>query len=307
MRCQIIRKTAQLLILMILFMTTPIFSQVESNLDVRQILILNAYHHGLSWTDDSTRAEMDGIKSNYPGDVRFYVEYMDWKEHPTNAQLDLIYNQMAYKYKNVAFDLIITSDDAALEFVLAHREALFGESPIVFNGVSEERLKTLLSGIENITGVVETVDVEKTIHLATELNPKMETFYVIYDQTESGKSMGKTVVAEIQEQLPQVNVSEITDLTIEEIVNKVSTFRSEDSVLMTAYYTDIEGRNINFEDMIEKVSTNTPAPVFSIYDFAMGTGALGGTLLSATLIGERTAELAVSILKIGRASCRETV
>ena len=62
MRCQIIRKTAQLLILMILFMTTPIFSQVESNLDVRQILILNAYHHGLSWTDDSTRAEMDGIK-----------------------------------------------------------------------------------------------------------------------------------------------------------------------------------------------------------------------------------------------------
>lgn len=278
-------------------MTTSIFSEANPNPnDVRQILILNAYHYGLSWTDDSTRAEIEVIKSNYPGDVRFYVEYMDWKEHPTPDQLDLIYDQMMYKYKDVLFDLIITSDDAALEFALSHREALFKNVPIVFNGVSEERLESLLNGVTNITGVVETVDVEKTIHLATQLNPEMETFYVIYDQTESGRSMGKTAVAAIQNQLPHVNVSEVTDLAIDEIVSIVSTFRPEDSVLMTAYYTDVEGRNIDFEDMIEKVSTYSPAPVFSLYEFAMGTGALGGTLLSATLIGERTAELALAVL-----------
>lgn len=293
MYCKIIEKIAILLTITILLITSPIFSEVTH---VQNILIINSYHYGLSWTDDATLAEIDYIKSNYSGDVKIYVEYMDWKEHPTKAHLDLFYSQMAYKYKEVSFDLIITSDDAALEFALSHRASLFNNAPMIFNGVSEERSKTLLEGIPKITGVVETVDVDKTVQLATQLNPSMTAFYVIYDQTESGKSMGKTAIETIQKQLPHVAVYDITDLSIDEIVDRVSQFQPTDSVLMTAYYTDINGRNINFEDMIEKVSHHSPAPVFSLYDFAIGKGALGGTLLSARLIGERTGALAVDIL-----------
>lgn len=277
-------------------MLTPTFAVDDANNDFRHVLILNAYHHGLSWTDDATQAEIDTIKANYPGDVRFYVEYMDWKEYPTSEQIELFYEQMAYKYEEKLFDLIITSDDAALEFTLAHRDTLFKGAPIVFNGVSEARLETLVQDVPDITGVVETVELEKTIQLATQLNPQMQTFYVVYDQTESGRSMGQTAVETIRKLLPNVHVSVITDLSIEGILDAVSLIQPQDSVLMTAFYTDIEGQNINFEDMIEKVSTHTSAPVFSLYDFALGTGALGGTLLSATLIGERTAELAVDIL-----------
>jgi diguanylate cyclase (GGDEF)-like protein/PAS domain S-box-containing protein len=262
----------------------------------KNILIINSYHHGLSWTDDSTNAEINKIKSGYSGDVKFYVEYMDWKEHPTEETLILFEDLMAYKYEDMNIDLIIASDDAAFEFILEKRGKLFGDIPIVFNGISESSFESLVTIEDNFTGVLEIVDIKTTLEMAQMVNPVLDTFYIIYDETESGRAMGEAAAIEVHRTLADIEVVKITSLSIEDIISFVSSLESKDSILMTAYYTDVHGMNINFEDMIQKVSESTSAAVFSLYDFALGKGALGGNLLSGKLIGERTAELAIEIL-----------
>jgi len=262
----------------------------------KHVLIINSYHRGLSWTDDSTVSEMNTIRSGYKGDVKFYVEYMDWKEHPTEEMKRLFKEQIAYKYKDILLDVIIAGDDAAFSFTLDNRESLFGDTPVIFQGISESSYKTLVKERINLTGVIEIVDIETTIEVAQMVNPNMSTFYIIHDQTESGRSMGNVAANQVRVLYPKLNVVIVTDQSIEEIIKFVGSLTSKDSILMTAYYTDINGENIDFEDMIEKVSESTSAAVFSLYDFAIGTGAIGGNLLSAHLIGERAGELAIDIL-----------
>ncbi|MBE0451675.1 MAG: diguanylate cyclase, partial [Clostridia bacterium] len=125
------------LVIIFIFMLMTLQSEANYAVVHKNILIINSYHHGLSWTDDSTNAEINTIKSGYSGDVKIYVEYMDWKEHPTEETLILFEDLMAYKYEDMNIDLIIASDDAAFKFALEKREKLFGDVPIIFNGISE--------------------------------------------------------------------------------------------------------------------------------------------------------------------------
>ncbi len=283
-----------------LFILTILLVSLQSNTDYatthKNILIINSYHHGLSWTDDLTNAEIDTIKSGYSGDVKFYVEYMDWKEHPTDETLVLFEELLAYKYENVPIDLIIASDDAAFDFVLKHREKLFGNVPVVFNGISESSYEDLITDESNFTGVLEIINIKTTLELAKMVNPDLDTFYIIYDETESGRAMGAAVAIEVHKTLPDIEVIKISNLSIEDIISFVTSLGSKDSILMTAYFTDVHGRNINFEDMFNKVSESTSAAVFSLYDYAIGKGAIGGNMLSGKLVGERTGELALKIL-----------
>lgn len=262
----------------------------------KTILIINSYHYGLSWTDDSTAAEIRTIKEQFSGEVRFFVEFMDWKEHPTKENVSAFQSAIELKYKPEKLDLIIASDDAALEFVVNNRNSLFKDVPIVFHGVSESSFDALVHDPSAMTGVLEIVDIQTTLEIAMMVNPEMTSFYVVYDETESGKAMGETAASEIKKHYPDIDVIILTGLSIQEIVERVEKLSESDSILMTAYYTDCLKQNINFEDMIRKVSEATPAAVFSLYDFALGNGALGGNLLSASLIGERAGELAVQIL-----------
>jgi diguanylate cyclase (GGDEF)-like protein/PAS domain S-box-containing protein len=273
----------------------------------KNILIINSYHHGLSWTDDSTKAEIETIKTGYSGDVKFFVEYMDWKEHPTDETLILFEEMLTYKYENLSVDLIIASDDAAFEFILKHREKLFGDVPVIFNGISESSFDELVTDEKNLTGVLEIVDIKTTLEMAQIINPDLDTFYIIYDETESGRAMGEAAAVEVHKTLTDIEVIKLSNLSIEEIVSFVASLDNKDSILMTAYYTDVHGKNINFEDMIEKVSASTSAAVFSLYDFALGKGAIGGNLLSAKLIGERSGELAIAILSGADADSLEFV
>lgn len=285
-----------MLIVVINFYSPIAFTQAQTG-EQKSVLIINSYHHGLSWTDDSTNAEIDTIKKTYGGDVRFYVEFLDWKEHPTDETLALFAQLMAFKYEKTSIDLIIASDDAALSFVLQNRAKLFSNIPVIFHGISESSYASLVKSTDkNLTGVLEIVDIKATLEVAMMVNPDMKRFYIVHDQTESGKAMGEAAASEIADHYPQIEAVIVTDKTIEAIVDFVSMLSPNDSVLMTAYYTDVNGRNINFEDMIEKVSDATPAAVFSLYDFALGNGALGGTLLSAKLIGNQAGLLATEIL-----------
>lgn len=263
----------------------------------KQILLLNSYHPSLKWSEDLSNGVMQTITSNYPKDVKFYVEYMDWKEFPSEEMVSRFNELMQLKYAKRQLDLVIVSDDAALSYAVTHREELFSDVPIVFTGVNDGSYHELVKERINMTGVFETVEIEDTIKIAKMVNPDVENMYIIYDQTESGKAMGKAIEEAVEDHYPEINTIMVTDMSIQAIENYVAKIHSKDAIMTTAYYEDVIGQTIDFEDMIEKICRATNAPVYSIYDFAIGHGAIGGNMLSPALMGERVADISVRILR----------
>ena len=184
------KKLSFLLLLMLIFIfRTPLPALADEPED-GNILILNSYYRGFTWTDD----EVDGILSSMSEqkwDYQISIEYMDWKRYPTQENLRNFYNMMKMKYASKDIDVIVCTDDAAFQFALTYRKELFSNAPVVFSGINTEGLVQIAKGQDNYTGVMEEINPEGTIRAALAINPKIRNIYLVYDNTESGLSTGK--------------------------------------------------------------------------------------------------------------------
>lgn len=120
-----------LLLFLLLFAFNPRPATAEEANKVYNILILNSYHQGLVWSMEESEGILNTL-SDSGINISPLVEYIDWKNYPTQENLDYLYEYYAYKYKNKSIDIIITTDDKALEFALEHRKDIFSDAPVVF-------------------------------------------------------------------------------------------------------------------------------------------------------------------------------
>lgn len=94
------------------------------------------------------------------------IEYMDSKRLYDKTSVALFYQSLSYKiHHRPPYNLIITSDDNALNFLLHYGDKLFPKIPVVFLGLNNKDLAIELASHPNpqISGVVEAVSVEKNI------------------------------------------------------------------------------------------------------------------------------------------------
>lgn len=262
------------------------------------ILILNSYHQGLEWTHDQTDGILQKLQSH--GEQQIYVEYLDWKRYPTLDNLNNQFDYLQAKYTGQQLDLIITTDDMALKFALAHRGEIFANAPIVFSGILENSAQELLQGQERVTGVYEILDSEGTIRLALAINPQVKHIYVLNDLSESGLACGDDVFAAVR----KINGEEARGLvahslaysTINEILHKVSALDNDSIVLLGSYNMDSTGLILSTEDVASEVSRSSSVPIYSLYEFLLDSGVTGGSLLSGRVQGEHAADQALKIL-----------
>lgn len=271
----------------------------DQNHDLNQphknILLLNSYSQGLAWTRDQDLGVIETIKESY-SNSSIFVEDMDWKNYPQGTNLEYLKEYYKYKYQNKKIDIIITTDDIALTFALSNRKEIFSNAPLVFSGVNKEGLFQINRRYNNFTGVVEVIDPVETVKIAMKINPSLKNIYVLFDNSESGRSTGKIVLDKIKEMDLSLNIITLNDLSFGELIEKVKAIGDDSIILITTYYSDGDGHIIEFDSASREVSTNSKAPVYHLYDFGMNNGAIGGDLLSGSLNGAKAAKLASRIL-----------
>lgn len=267
---------------------------IEDARPKKNILILHSYNEGLAWTSDQNTGIIETIEKEYPN-ASTYVEYMDWKNYPTSSILSYLTDYFEFKYKHKQLDLIITTDDAAFKFALLNRKQLFSDAPIVFSGVNQENISEIAGGYNNYTGVIEKIDPTETFRIALRINPRLKKVYVVFDNSESGLSTGNLVMDKAKD----MNLEPIpmNRMSFQEILQQVSKLDNTSIVFFATYYSDGNGKMLEFNLAAREISKYSSVPLYHQYDFGLNKGAFGGELLSGRLCGNYAAELAVRILK----------
>lgn len=259
------------------------------------ILILHSYHNGFLWTDTI----QEGIEKNLVStekNIVYYTEYLDWKRFQDVGNIQMSYEHYKYKYRNTRIDVIITSDDAALDFALKYREELFSDAPIVFSGIFEERAQNILHANDNITGVIEEVDPVNTMKYAININPNINKVYLICEKTESGIAIENMLINTLRNNFSNLEVVSLSNESLEDIETIVQTVEPNSILFMGAYNRDQSGKHFGSEILVGRISKSSKVPLYTVYDYMFGTGAIGGSLLSGHLQGENAAKLAAEIL-----------
>ena len=290
-----------LLLLILLQMAQPVLAAPEPTSDLAvhasfEVLILNSYHPGYSWTESLEDTLMGSLKTQFPG-IDISSEYLDWKRHPDEANIALLLPLMRERYGDSSLDLVLTTDDAALTFALDNREQLFRDVPVVYCGVTPENARFVQASQRNVTGVAEQFDIRGTIGAALTVKPETKQVVLVYDNMETGVLLGMEAEKNLRELAPSCEVVHWNMLSADEIRKKAQVLSEDAIILFMAYNRDANGLSLTMDQFGEMMFKDASVPVFSVHDFMMGHQVLGGSVLSGPRHATVAAGLAGQVLE----------
>ena len=265
-------------------------AQVKKN-----VLILNSYHQGYKWTDDITRGILSALAPE-SGDTRIFIEYMGTKWVKGAPYFEALRNIMKLKFAKTRFDLIISSDNDAFNFLRKYRDDIFGRVPTVFCGVNYLNASEL-EGLELFTGISETADIKECLELALRLHPLTKKILIIGDNTISGRRVREEIDRVIPLFKGRVRFEFEPDKAMEKIEQDVASLSKDALIFYTFYLRDESGRFYEFDESISRICRHSKVPVYGAWDFNLGLGMVGGKLTSGFDQGSEAGRMALRILR----------
>jgi len=268
--------------------TTKALAQTQR----KQILFINSYHPGYKFSDDISRAFSTIF--NEQGNIDLRIEYLDTKRISDAEYLNQMYQLFLYKYKNVKLDLILSSDDGALNFLFQNADSLFPQVPVVFVGANYFDLARL-QGHPQFTGISEEADIAGTIDVALKIHPNTRNIIVVNDTSVTGKNVHREF-DRIVSKYPQISFQFLEDITMSDMRQQIGKLSKDSLVLLTIFFIDKAGALFEYDQFSTLVAASSSVPVYGAWDFSLGFGIVGGKLTSGYTEGERGAKLAMRIL-----------
>ncbi len=261
----------------------------------KQILVLHSYNKGLEWTDNEDEGIMSVLRSHLD-DLEVHTEYIDSKRVDLSTFSSGYFRYLQKKYESTEFEVIITTDDDALNFMLWNRPGLFPGVPIVFCGVNyfdDSRLKA----DHTLTGVVEAFDIPATLRVALRLQPETSKIVVINDRTTTGLANRKILDRIIPDFASGVKFEFFDNLSMAELQQKVQSLKQGAIILLLTFNKDKLGKDFDYNQSLALISQVAKVPIYGVWDFYLGKGIVGGMLTNGRIQGETAGRMALRILE----------
>jgi PAS domain S-box-containing protein len=285
------------LIILWIDLANPRASYPETPGQNKKILVLNSYNYGYMWSD----LEMKGIESELRNsDIRtdIHMEFLDAKRAYDSEHLQNIFRLFKYKFSDDKFDIIIAADNDAFNFVKKRRIKLFPDVPLVFCGINDFS-PAMIIGQKNITGVAEVPDYAKTIEIALKLFPDAHNIIVVTDDTVTGTAHTKRIMELEPHFKSRADFSTINlaNMTMRDLQVRLSLLDDKSIVLLIAHFKDSTGRSYSIQESLGMLARTSNAPSFVVTEDRVGSGVVGGMVVSGDMQGRTAARLALRILK----------
>ena len=258
----------------------------------KQVLFINSYHPGYKFSDDITNAILATFKER--GNIDLRIEYLDTKRIQSAEYFEQVYQVLSLKYGKEQPDLIMSSDDDALNFLIKYADTLFPHVPVVFAGANYFD-PTRLEGYENFTGISEEADVAGTLDLALSLHPEVTNIVVVNDTSVTGQKV-RAIFTGLTPRYPGLHFEFLENVSMNEVRQRLGSLTPDTLVLLTFFFRDQAGNFYEYDQFTSLITESSTVPVYGLWDFSLGYGILGGKLTSGYTEGERAAKLAIRIL-----------
>lgn len=261
----------------------------------KRVLFIASYHPAFPTFFEQQRGLHDVLDAE---GVYFDTEFMDSKRFPLEVIRPRFLRQLREKLHDVPpYDLILTGDDNAFDFVRQYRKELFPDIPVVFFGLNNVELAQAQNNELGFTGVVEAVSIRETLELISQLHPEVSEVVTITDATTSGQSdliHLESVAGEIKGL--RIRNYELSKLTYEELFARLAQLNEDQAVLLLSGYYDCAGERKDFYELMKGINACLARPLYHLWYHGIGTGVLGGKVVSHYKQSSQAARMAVQVL-----------
>jgi signal transduction histidine kinase/ActR/RegA family two-component response regulator len=252
----------------------------------RNVLILYSWDDNQPWQHrvrEGFHARLAEQAGNTP--LAIFEERLDSARLGRIGKEKLWIDYLRQKYADIKFDLIITESQPAAKFFVMV-SGMWMETPRIFVNASDLEIdpqrETTLAIEENV---------ERNLRVALDLSPAARRLVVVGNLTSTRIPRAR----EVWDKHYQDRVSFEAwsdDFTFEELYARAAQLPNDAIILYSLVGHDRTGAHAVPYDVLKKLSTVAAVPVFATHDTLMGSGTVGGYLMSGEKVGRMIADLA---------------
>lgn len=240
---------------------------------------------------------MDGIREELKSttNIDLSVEYLYTKNYNSERYFEILATLFREKYKNTSFDIIITSDDHALDFILDLKKYLFPLTPLVFCGVDHVTPERI-SDTAGIYEIKQGNATQKTIELVLGLLPGTTEIYFIGDTTKTGTTTmagAKQLEKRFED---KVSFTYLKGMAVDDLFETLAHLPPTAAVIYLTFLKDSTGRTYSLQESQTMIAAHSKAPVFCTWGFTPETGIIGGAIMNGFKQGEFSTSTALQII-----------
>jgi PAS domain S-box-containing protein len=263
--------------------------------EVRRVLILNEL--GL-WSPgvSAMNKEIFAALEKSPYQIEFYSEDLDTSLFPDEASQREVRDWYFRRYRNRKLDLIVAIGPSPIKFMSESHQSFSPGTPIVFWGSTEEFAEPpyLDSAFTGVWGVAQP---DKTLEAALQLQPNTKHVVVVGGVAPYDRYLEGLVKQRFQNYGSRLDFTYLTDLAMPDLLEQLKHLQSNTIVYHTSIMQDAAGNHfIDAVHAVPMLARAANAPIFTVDDVDVGTGAVGGYVFSFTLAGQTAAGMAVRLL-----------
>ncbi len=236
------------------------------------------------------------LAERLPRKADYYSEHIDAARFPDPQYRTAFHEYLRLKYGGKRLDVVIAMHSVAFDFLAPRRDELFPGAPLVF--VSDDPAP---QRIPNSAGVIVERDYRRTLTLATALQPDTTQAFIVVGNSVRDDAIKAQARAQLASFDPRLTLNYLTDLTTDELEQRLASLPPHSIVYYLLFYQDAAGVNLNPLEYLGRISLIANRPVYTWVDSAMDFGTVGGSLVSIDAQIEIAAALAVRVLRGERA------
>jgi signal transduction histidine kinase len=235
------------------------------------------------------------IESGWRGPVSFYTEYLDLNLFDGDVPQPELRTLLRRKYATRPIDLIMTGGSRSLRVALHNRTELFSSAPVVFVSVDPTAAADLRLDAD-VTGTWLHMGWAETLDLARRLQPDIRRAVVVGGTSPADRVWLGQARKQLATQAGAVAIGYLTDLGLEDVLTAVAALPKQTVILVGPFLRDATGRDFVTPEVIGRIAASSTVPTYGVTDNAVGTGAVGGNVVSFEAHGRTAADLALRIL-----------
>ena len=287
-------------IIFFLFSRSPVHAEdtVQKN-----VLILNSYgndsnisagNQSIDWTGQITSA----IKSKFidsKENIDVKIQYLDSGYNFDEEYWQELYKVYKYKFKNTKFDVVITLDDNAFEFLRKYGDTLIPNTPVVFCGVNNFN-KSMISDHPLFTGLAKSADIQSTIDIGLKLNPSTKQIFIIIDKKSTGVNTKNIIegFAPLYKDKVKFVFSEEDNIT--KLKEKVNSLPKDTIIYFDGELKNDTGKYMPIEQSVDILFKDINIPMYSKVYIQINKESVGGMITYGDDLGKEVGKLALRIL-----------
>jgi len=230
--------------------------------------------------------------------IDYFAEYLDSEVFPEEEVSRALGEYIRRKYQGRRIDLVITTTQVGLRFVLDHRAELFPDAPIVCSTIDVPDDTARRAGA-GIAGLRVGVAYGETLKLALALHPSTEHVFFVSNRLDQATS--DLIKAGFRDLVSRAALTFVDAPTVPRLLAEIRDVPPRSLIVYQFFQQNAPGQRMYAHEIAPLVAGAAKVPVYGTNDLYVGSGVVGGVVRDLRESGTRLGAMALRILTGTRA------